>query len=158
MRRNLGFQLTTISQNRKERMLSRQKGWSLSIRGRCPNPGHTVSSEIAEYGWGIEVLMSDLENCCAHPLIALSEKGETLEVHSWITVLHGQHCYHGGSTSHWLPVTWGSTLISGVLALFISVCHPFLIYFYRTWTKKGNFKMQFNYQYMQTFHRSSQLP
>lgn len=63
--------------------------------------------------------MGNLENCCAHSLIALNKQGFTSC--SWITVLHGQHYDHGEAPLIGLALTWGSTLVSRVLAPSVSV-------------------------------------
>lgn len=129
IRRKLASQLSNIRQERKEWMLLRQEGWYLSVRGRCPVPGAVVGSESAEYSWKREVLMRDLENCCAHALIALNKQGETLAVCSWTTVLCDQHCDHWGSTSALVSSGLGQYInLKGACSIHLSRSNPLGFY------------------------------
>lgn len=104
-------------------MLSRQEGWNLSKSPVSLVPGDVFGSECAEYGWKIKILMGNLENCCAHSLIALNKQYFT--GCSWITVLHGQHYDHGEAPLIGLALTWGHyTRLKGPCSICLSLSNP----------------------------------
>lgn len=69
--------------------------------------------------------MRDLENCCAHALIALNKRGEPLAVCSSTTALCGQHCGHGGSTSALVSSDLGQYIhLKGACSIHLSLSNP----------------------------------
>lgn len=67
--------------------------------------------------------MGNLENCCAHSLIALNKQGFTSC--SCITVLHGQHYNHGEAPLSGLALTWGQyTHLKDPRSICLSLSNP----------------------------------